>query len=371
MGSVEQEREYLYWLCRSLPASAVMIRLIWEKIGSFEQAYYIEGMELLRRGIVKSRKAAEAYDRAKAGLDAARREFGGLDRQGIGFVTPLDLEYPERLRHIYDYPMGLWFKGALPSAARATAAIIGARNCTVYGQQAAGLMGRELAAAGVQVISGLALGVDGAGHRGALAVGGRTWGVLGCGINICYPKQNYPLFREMEERGGILSEYPPGELPKPQHFPVRNRIISGLADAVLVIEANEKSGSLITAQLGLEQGKEIFALPGRVTDSASRGCNQLIQAGAALLTGPGDVLEFLGIPHEKKLILHEKSVKGLAKNEKMVYSCLDSAPKHVEEIASLSGLRVSECMSALLELELGGLAVKTTGQYYARRMVCD
>ncbi len=234
MGSVEQEREYLYWLCRSLPASAVIIRLIWEKIGSFEQAYYIEGMELLRRGIVKSRKAAEAYDRAKAGLDAARREFGGLERQGIGFVTPLDLEYPERLRHIYDYPMGLWFKGALPSDARATAAIIGARNCTVYGQQAAGLMGRELAAAGVQVISGLALGVDGAGHRGALAVGGRTWGVLGCGINICYPKQNYLLFREMEEQGGILSEYPPGELPKPQHFPVRNRIISGLADAVLV-----------------------------------------------------------------------------------------------------------------------------------------
>ena len=138
-----------------------------------------------------------------------------------------------------------------------------------------------------------------------------------------------------------------------------------------MIEANEKSGSLITAQLGLEQGKEIFALPGRVTDSASRGCNQLIQAGAALLTGPGDVLEFLGILHEKKLILREKSVKGLAKNEKMVYSCLDSAPKHVEEIAVLSGMCVGECMSALLDLELGGLVVKTAGQYYARRVSCD
>ena len=207
--------------------------------------------------------------------------------------------------------------------------------------------------------------------RGALSGGGETWGVLGCGVNICYPKQNYPLFREMEKQGGLISEYPPGEPPRPQNFPVRNRIISGLADAVLVIEANEKSGSLITAQLGLEQGKEIFALPGRVTDSASRGCNQLIQAGAALLTGPGDVLEFLGILHEKKLILREKSVKGLAKNEKMVYSCLDSAPKHVEEIAVLSGMCVGECMSALLDLELGGLVVKTAGQYYARRVSCD
>ena len=371
MGSIEQEKEYLYWLCRSLPAFAVTIRQIQETYGSFQQAYYIEGMELLRRGIIKNRKTAEIFEQAKHSLDAAREEYSGLDRQGIRFVTPLDPEYPERLRHIYDYPMGLWIKGSLPPAEKPTVAVIGARSCTVYGEQAAGIMGRELAAAGVAVISGLALGVDGAGHRGALSGGGEIWGVLGCGVNICYPKQNYPLFREMEKQGGLISEYPPGEPPRPQNFPVRNRIISGLADAVLVIEANEKSGSLITAQLGLEQGKEIFALPGRVTDSASRGCNQLIQAGAALLTGPGDVLEFLGILHEKKLILREKSVKGLAKNEKMVYSCLDSAPKHVEEIAVLSGMCVGECMSALLDLELGGLVVKTAGQSYARRVSCD
>ena len=235
MGSIEQEKEYLYWLCRSLPAFAVTIRRIQETYGSFQQAYYIEGMELLRRGIIKNRKTAEIFEQAKRCLDAAREEYSGLDRQGIRFVTPLDPEYPERLRHIYDYPMGLWIKGSLPPAEKPAVAVIGARSCTVYGEQVAGIMGRELAASGVAVISGLALGVDGAGHRGALSGGGETWGVLGCGVNICYPKQNYPLFRELEKQGGLISEYPPGEPPRPQNFPVRNRIISGLADAVLVI----------------------------------------------------------------------------------------------------------------------------------------
>lgn len=370
MGSVEREKEYLYWLCRSLPGAAVSIRDVKEHLGSFEQAYYIEGMELRSRGVFRNTWIVELFDRAKENLEAAVEEYYGLEQQGVRFVTPFDESYPKRLRHIYDYPMGLWVKGTFPDEERPTAAIVGARNCTTYGEQAAALMGRELAAAGIQVVSGLAMGIDGAGHRGALDGGGGTWGVLGCGINICYPKRNYPLYREMEERGGVLSEFPPGEPPKPQYFPVRNRIISGLADVVLVIEAREKSGSLITAHLGLEQGKEIFALPGRVTDVSSRGCNQLIQSGASVLTGPGDVLEYLGILHEKKLILYEKSAKGLAKNEKMVYSCLDSAPKHVEEIATQAGLGVSECISVLLDLELCGLAVKTAGQYYARRITC-
>lgn len=365
------EREYLYWLCRSLPAAAVPIREMRERFGSFRQIYNIEGTQLREMGIIRGPKLVEAFDEAKGTLEAAVEEYRQLPQQGIRFVTPYDPEYPDRLRHIYDYPMGLWVKGTLPLGERPTAAVIGARDCTSYGEQAAELMGRELSAAGVQVISGLALGVDGAGHKGALGGGGETWGVLGCGVNICYPKRNYTLFREMESHGGILSEFPPGEPPKPQNFPTRNRLISGLADVILVIEAKERSGSLITARLGLDQGKEVFALPGRVTDVVSRGCNQLIQSGAAILTGPGDVLEYLGVLLEKKLILYEKSEKGLAKNEKMVYSCLDSAPKHVEEIAAASGLAVSACMEALLDLELGGFAVKTTGLYYARRLSCD
>ncbi len=368
MGELNREKEYLYWLCRIPLLGAVAVRKIWEETGSFETAFYIEGTQLAGKGIFRNAKQAAAFDQAKTGFRAAVEEYHGLAEQGIRFITFFDEEYPLRLRHIYDYPMGLWLKGRLPEEHKPSAAIIGARSCTSYGAQVAEHMGRELSMAGVQVISGLAMGIDGAGHRGALMGNGGTWGILGCGVNICYPKRNYPVYREMLKRGGIFSEFPPGQPPRSCNFPIRNRLISGLADVVLVIEARQKSGSLITANLGLDQGKEIFALPGRVTDVLSTGCNQLIQSGASILTCPGDVLEYMGIIHEKKLILYEKNTKGLAKNEKMVYSCLDSAPKHVEEVAALTGLAVSTCMSALLELELDGLALNTTGQFYTRRL---
>ena len=194
--------------------------------------------------------------------------------------------------------------------------------------------------------------------------------MLGCGVNICYPKTNYRLFEQILEKGGIISEYAPQEEPCARNFPVRNRIISGLSDAILVIEARQKSGSLITAQLGLEQGKDIYALPGRITDPLSQGCNYLIRAGAGILTSPLDVLEDMGIFYEKQRISNKKDNKGLAKIEKMVYSCLDSEPRNPEQIAVLTGLSVSLCMSALLELELelGGYAVRARGQYYVQGM---
>ncbi len=369
MGSLEREKGYLYWLCSRVPGlGAVTVRRLGERFGSFEAAYYIEGTELERQGVFARRSQLQAYEQAKGELGRALEEYQSLGERGIGFVTPLDSEYPKRLRHIYDYPMGLWFKGKLPREDGPSVAVIGARSCTSYGEQVAEYMGRELCQAQVQIIGGLALGIDSAGHRGALKAGGETWGVLGCGINICYPKSNYPLYCQMLERGGVLSEYALSQPPRSGNFPVRNRLISALADVILVIEAKDKSGSLITARLGLDQGKEIFALPGRVTDALSAGCNHLIRDGAAILTSPGDVLEYLGITWGKEMILYEKSNKGLAKIEKMVYSCLDSEPKHVEEISARSGVGLSQCMGALMELELGGLAVKTTGQYYVRRM---
>ena len=227
---------------------------------------------------------------------------------------------------------------------------------------------RELAAAGVQVISGMALGIDGAGHEGALAGGGKTYAVLGCGVDQCYPRSNYELYESIPFHGGLISEYSLKTPPVPRNFPVRNRIISGLSDVILVIEAKEKSGSLITAQAGLEQGKEIYALPGRITDALSTGCNQLISEGAQVLFSPETVLENLGIFVKEKEKLSEKKQKGLAKKEKMVYSCLDFEPRHIEEIALRTGLSVSQSMDALLELELGGYAVRTAGLYYTKRL---
>lgn len=363
-----REKEYLYWLCRCPGIGAVTVRKLRELTGSFENAYYIEGMELMEQGILRSQEICRTFETWKKQFNSMREEYYGLAEKGIRFVTPLDEEYPGRLLHIYDYPMGLYVKGELPSDDRPSAAVIGARNCTAYGKQAAEYMGRFLAEHGVQIISGLALGVDGAGHEGAVKGDGRTFAVLGCGLNICYPRTNYKLFQQILEKGGILSEYPPDTKPSARNFPVRNRIISGLSDAVLVIEARQKSGSLITAHLGLEQGKEIFAMPGRMTDPLSEGCNSLIKAGAGILTSPADVLEYMGIFHENAMISYEKDDKGLAKTEKMVYSCLDSEPRHPEQIAVCTGLTVSQCMSTLLELELGGFAVRTTGQYYIRRM---
>ena len=171
--------------------------------------------------------------------------------------------YPERLMPFADMPSRLFVRGALPADEQKTAAIVGARMCTVYGKSQAAFFAQVLAANGVAVISGLACGIDAAAHEGALRGKGKTFAVLGCGVDICYPKQNYPLMRRMlESGGGVLSEFPPGAEPLPWHFPIRNRVISALADVVLVIEAKEKSGSLITADYALEQGKTVFALPG-------------------------------------------------------------------------------------------------------------
>ncbi|WP_313069660.1 DNA-processing protein DprA [Lacrimispora sp.] len=362
-----EEREYLYWLCHVPFLGAVSIKRLYDYMGSYKGIYNIEGTELQRLGLLKQ-SYVSAFEECKNRKEASDGELAGLEHRGIHFVTSHDPEYPNRLYKIYDYPMGIFYKGRLPDKDRPTVAVIGARNCTNYGKQMASYLAKELTACGVQIISGLASGIDGSGHQGALEAKGDTYGILGCGINICYPKENYGLFEQMVEKGGILTEFIPDEAPKPCNFPMRNRIISGLSDVILVIEAREKSGSLITANLGLEQGKEIFALPGRVTDPLSAGCNRLISEGAGVILSPDSILEYFEIQNGKILRVHEKNENGLAKKEKMVYSCLDLKPKNLEEIVSLSGLSVSECMSALIELELNGLILQTSHQYYGKKL---
>lgn len=243
-------------------------------------------------------------------------EYYRLAEKGIRFITHLDPDYPSRLLSMYDFPAALYVKGDLPKEDEPAAAIIGARECSAYGRQTAEHMAKELAEAGVTIISGLARGIDGAGHKGALDGGGKTFAVLGCGVNICYPRSNYSLYTQIGEQGGLISEYPPDTPPLARNFPMRNRIISGLSDAVLVIEARKKSGSLITAQTGLDQGKDIYAVPGRITDSLSEGCNQLIASGAFVLLSAENLLENMGISYKKKDRAGGKIEKGLAKREK-------------------------------------------------------
>ena len=368
----EKERAGLYWLCSAPFLGAVKIRRLGEYAGGYDAVYNMEESRWSGEGglpsVLSPAQAAKLAD-WKGRYEDCRRELETMEAEGkIRFVTPYDADYPQRLLELADHPMGLFVRGQVPDDGRPSVSIVGARACSAYGEQLAEAFAKALAAEGVQVVSGLALGIDGAAHRGALKGGGDTYGILGCGVNICYPSAHYGLFEQMLSRGGILSEFPPGTKPAPRNFPIRNRIISGLADAVLVVEAREKSGSLITAELGLEQGKEIFAIPGRVTDQLSRGCSGLIQQGAHLALTPGDLLEYLGVKHQKELILYEKNINGLAKNQKMVYSFLDFKPKHIDEILSETGLGISECLGILLELELGGYAYRSGNHYYGKNL---
>lgn len=364
----EREKEYLYWLNSTAELGAVSLRRLYEHFHSYERIYHIEETELRQAGFLKERQICAIMER-KEQYPKLREEYQALAGRGIGTVTFLDAEYPQRLLEIYDYPPLLFYRGHLPENGVPSVAIVGARGCSRYGEQITEKFAGALAAEHVQIISGLATGIDTAAHTGALKIGGgRTFGVLGCGINICYPRNNYLLYENMQENGGVLTEFPCNTPPLKQNFPMRNRLISGLADVVLVAEAKEKSGSLITAELGLEQGREIFAFPGRITDRLSAGCNLLIAQGARPALYPDDILEYLELCHGRKLVIREKNMARLAKREKMVYSFLDFTPKHLDEVVADTGLSVTECMDSLLELELGGYVFCTSNQYYGRKL---
>lgn len=211
----------------------------------------------------------------------------------------------------------------------------------------------------------MASGIDGAGHRGALETG-CTYAVLGCGVDRCYPAENRDLYERIPDCGGLISEFPPDSAPLPWHFPQRNRLISGLSDLVAVIEAKKKSGSLITVEYALDQGKDVFALPGMVTDPLSAGCHQLIKNGAGLLSSPEDLLEILA-PKRKNQLKSSKEIEiGLVFGEKKVYSCLDFRARSMEEIARRAELSIQETAQTLVQLEIKGLARRTGLSFYEK-----
>lgn len=284
--------------------------------------------------------------------------------QKIQCVKKTDANYPRRLRELSNMPAELFYKGELPDEERPTAAIVGARMCSAYGRIQAFRFAKELSQAGVQIISGLAYGIDSEGHRGALEGVTPTFAVMGNGADICYPARNRPLYeRILRERGGIISEYPPGTEPRNYHFPARNRILSGLSDLVLVVEAKVKSGSLITAQCALEQGKTVFALPGSVQEMLSEGCHKLIYDGAGIAYSPEVLLSELGILEKFKKKEERKENIFLASDLKLVYSCFDLRPKMLDECIQETGLPAEKVSNLLLELELLGL-IKETGRHY-------
>ena len=275
--------------------------------------------------------------------------------------------YPKRLRSLSSMPDMLYYIGRLPDDDRPTAAIVGARMCSPYGRIQAFQYGKFLSENGVQVISGMAAGIDAEGHKGALEGGTPTFAVLGNGVDICYPSSSRGIYRRIPEKnGGIISEYQPGTPGMAYHFPARNRIISGLADVVVVVEAKEKSGSLITAACALEQGKTVYAVPGAVNDTLSRGCHKLIYDGAGIAYSPEVLLDEWGLSVKKKTILKGKTKLGLATDLDLVYSCLDLRPKNLDHIIRKTGFSPGKTAGILGQLILMGLVKETGRQYYIR-----
>ncbi len=290
-------------------------------------------------------------------------------KQEIRELTPLDADYPERLRNISDPPRTLYVRGSLPPDDRPTVAIIGARSASDYGLQVARSFGRALAMQGIGIISGMAAGIDSAGQWGAVDAEAKTYAVFGCGLNVCYPARNFLLYDKiLEYGGGAISELPLDAPPIGKQFASRNRIIAGLADAVLVLEAREKSGTFITVGDALDQGKQIFALPGRVTDGLSKGCNQLIRQGADILTSPEDVLEYLHLTYHKEQQMLEKDVSMLNPKQQRVYAALDVEAKHLDQLIGKLAMSVQELSSILLELEILGFSESPKLGFYRRRI---
>ena len=360
MSDIYERELYWFWIC-SLPAVgiATVDRLL-EAYGDIETVFRCTASEL--------EKTAGISDKAKAQLcrphskSTAAQAWERMQKKGISFMSCEHKSYPDKLRHIFEYPKGLFYCGSLErlEASKRCVAIVGARQCTVWGQSEAGRFARTLSEYGMHIISGMALGIDAAAHRGALEAKCSTTAVLGCGADICYPAKNRAVYEKIKAHGCILSEYPPGAAPEPWHFPKRNRIISGMADAVLVVEARKKSGSLITADAGLEQGKDVFAVPGRGCDALSEGCNNLIREGACLADKPEDILNFYHIePHHQK-----KNKIVLDKSENMVYSSLCLAPKYIEEVCAETSMTAGEVMAALFRLESWGLVRRLSAQQY-------
>src|SRR5215470_2552842 len=313
----------------------------------------------------------------KKAFPRAEKELAGIRKiEGCSLLNWTEPEYPQTLLQIYDPPVLLYLRGDPQVLSLPSLSIVGTRKPTVYGAQMAQRLGRELAARGLVVVSGLARGIDAIAHQGAMDAHGRAIGVLGTGIDVCYPKENKKLYEKVLERGAIISELPTGAHPAPENFPVRNRIITGMPLGVVVVEGAEYSGSLITARLAMEFGREVFGVPGNVTQPVSFAPNQLIKQGAKLVTSAEDVIEELPTPVRAALVQAEAvesaqrnllAEDGLNATAKKIYALLSAEiSRHIDEIVEATGLNSSEVLATLFDLEMKGIVRQLPGKQFSK-----
>ena len=380
------EKEYWLYLSRVKGMESGRRKILLEMLGTPEEIYkageaLLRSIPLLEDFHIDQLLSYRSTDYEK--------ELEKFTKAGIGFVTVDEKEYPARLRDIPDAPPFLFYKGELPGKDKPAVAMVGSRKCSIYGREMCLKFSESLAAAGIEIISGMAAGVDGFAHRGAIKAGGKTYAVLGCGVDVCYPAMNRDIFDALSGKtdkgifaeedkksgdekkyGGIISEYYPGDKALPYNFPQRNRIISGLCDILLVVEAGKKSGTFITVDHALEQGREIFAIPGRIGDTVSDGCNSLIKNGAMMATEPDDIIEELKSHYEMLLTVEKRKKKTvkekLSAEEKEVYERLQPVPIGINEISGLTGVGYEKLSVILIGLELKGLIKEVGKNLYIR-----
>jgi DNA processing protein len=360
--------DYHFWIAlRAVEGvGPVLFRRLLERFETPEQVFVARHSELgTVRGITPQVVAAIG---GAACRRFAEEECRRLEQQSVKLVTFLDAEYPRRLFEIGDPPPLLYLRGLIPVWDPAIA-VVGSRRATREGIKSAERLASEMASTGILVVSGLARGIDTAAHRGALAGGGATVAVLGCGVDVAYPPENKGLAEAISATGCVISEFPLGTQPLAEHFPRRNRIISGLTRGVLVVEAVEKSGSLITANYALDQGREVMAVPGPISTQSNRGSNRLIKQGAHLVDCLDDILLATRITaHLSAPTLFDVPVaahSSMTPREAAVYALVAQGPRHLDEITQALELTAGEVSAMVLGLELKGMLIQLPGSYYS------
>ncbi len=358
--------KYAYWLHNVPRIGNIKIQQLLLETNGAEEIYGLDSHQLKKIGRL-TEADVKAIEESKQKWDVDKEWFK-LIEQGIGFVSLEQNEFPEKVRHISNPPYALYYIGKLPDENRKTVSIVGARTRSAYGSEVAKEIAKSLAINGVQVVSGLARGIDRDAHQGALDGGGDTYAVLGCGVDTCYPKENRYLYNQILLDGGIISEYPPGTQPAQGLFPARNRIVAGLSHCVVVVEAREKSGSLITADFAMEQGRDVYAVPGRICDTLSQGCNRLIKQGAGALVSIEDFLSDLDVLSEINYTQMDFRKNILEKDESMVYSLTDFRPISVGSLMEQTGISLVRLLEILTKLQELGMIKETFTNYYIRTL---
>ncbi len=357
--------DYLLALNSLSDVGPVLARRLLSAFGNAERIFQAGIQELKGvEGIGESRARSIARFNQ---WDRVEREIERAEECGVRLITIKDRGYPESLRRAHGAPVVLYLKGRLADTDKYAVAIVGSRKASAYGIHVAEKISNRLAAFGVTVVSGMARGIDTAAHEGALRAGGRTIAILGSGVDVPYPSSNRGLMKRIILQGAVLSEFPLGMEPKRENFPARNRIISALSLGIIVIEAALDSGSLITVGYALEQGKEVFAVPGNITSANSSGTNSLIKKGAQLVESAEEVIDELS-PQLRGILSEEQrkpaEVPELSNDERMLFGHLTTEPKHIDAIIRETDIATGKAMSILLNLELKGVVIQSEGKHY-------